>query len=1117
MVGKATACVTAALICAVTVLVLSGTASAASGPSWSVSEVSYPTNFPAGVIGAANEQGPAYHVVAVNTGDDATSGPFEITVTLPGGVTVSPGQTVRAVYGRNQALRKLKCAVTGQTVTCQGPCDESEVNEGELICPEGPGVSAGESALLNIPVKVAAAAIGPLESSVVVSGGGAAAAEESISTQVAAEPSQFAFLPGVGGLWGLAGAASRQAAVTAGGHPYQLEVHLGFPQNPAGSGPALSTIAAGGGVRDASVSLPPGLVVNPQATPRCREVELEAETCPGKTQVGTIRVNLGLTGNSSPTTPLFNVVPPPGTPAEFGATIIEGVTIHLTGELQGDAGYRLAAGSTDILAKLGIYAVDTTLWGDPTAESHDSVRAPCVNSIDAGWPNCPVERSNVPLITMPSACSGPLSLLARADSWTGPGNFVEREAVLTPGVGDCVSLDFSPNITLRPERKSDSPTGLAVQLHVPQREEYEEGGVGSGRPGRSTSTLREARVVLPPGLVINAAAVNGRTACTASQMGLLTPVGQADATFDNAPAACPDAAKVGSVSVDTPLLDHELPGGIYLASPFENPFGSLLAIYIAIHDPETGVVVKLAGHVEADKATGQLTTTFSENPQLPFSDFHLTFFGGSRAALRTPATCGSYESQSTLAPWSGGGAVSSTDAFSIDNTPSGGPCVGSVSDLPNSPHFTAGTSNPLAGAYSSFVLRLTRQDGSQEFGALNVTLPKGLTGKLANTPYCPDDALAAAAAKSGREEERSPACPAASEIGKVTVGVGAGSLPYFTQGRAYLAGPYKGAPLSLAIVTPAVAGPYDLGDVVVRSKLEVDPYSAQITVRSDPLPRILDGIPLDVRSIVVEVGKSEFTLNPTSCEASAVGAEAVSVTGQAAHVSSRFQAAGCERLAFKPKFSISLKGGTKRTAHPALKAVVTFPKQGEYANISRAQVALPHSEFLDQGNIGKACTKPVLEAHACPAKSIYGKAKAWTPLLAKPLEGPVYLVGGYGYKLPALVAELNGQIRVLLVGKVDTGKRKGIRNTFEAVPDAPVSRFVLKMKGGKKYGLLENSENICRKAQKAGVALRAQNGRVKHFSVKISNSCKRSRKHRHLRKHGHRRHAKSTHSRGRQQ
>ena len=517
-------------------------------------------------------------------------------------------------------------------------------------------------------------------------------------------------------------------------------------------------------------------------------------------------------------------------------------------------------------------------------------------------------------------------------------------------------------------------------------------------------------------------------------------------------------------------------------------------------------MIKLAGRVETDPATGQITNVFEQNPQLPFEDLKVDLFEGAKAPLRTPQTCGesagvtSFTTTTSLVPWTApeGATAHPSDSFSLVHSPAGGPCAATVAQLPDALSFEAGTVNPLAAAYSPFILKLSRQDGSQELKGLNVTLPAGparQAGRHRRVPGVGDRPGAGPRPPGqGALEQASPSCPASSQLGTVTVGAGAGPSPFYAQGKAYLAGPYKGAPLSMEIVTPAVAGPFDLGVVAVRAALHVDPETARVTVVSDPIPTILQGIPLDVRSIAVNVDRPAFTLNPTSCDVMALSAEATSVTGQVAPLQNRFQVGGCEKLAFKPKLSLSLKGQTRRAGHPALRAVLKMPAGG-YANIARAQVGLPHSEFLDQGNLNKVCTRPELKAQACPAKSIYGHVKAWTPLLEKPLEGPIYLGVGFGYKLPALVAELDGQIRVLLVGKVDTGKNKGIRNTFQTVPDAPVEKFELALKGGKKYGLLENSEDICKKKQQAGTAFTSQSGKVLEGKTTIQNSCGGGRTH----------------------
>ncbi len=543
------------------------------------------------------------------------------------------------------------------------------------------------------------------------------------------------------------------------------------------------------------------------------------------------------------------------------------------------------------------------------------------------------------------------------------------------------------------------------------------------------------------------------------------------------------------MEVTTPLLDHGIKADVYLAKQQDNPFNSLLALYIAGRDAESGVVLKLSGQVKAED-DGRLVTTFDNQPQVPFSKLHLELFGGPRAPLRTPSACGAHTATAELTPWSGNAPVELWSSFQITQGPAGAPCPNGAFD----PKLAAGTTNPLAAAYSPFTLRLSRADGTQELGAITATLPPGLIGKLAGVPYCPDAALAAisGALRTGAAQIASPSCPAASQVGTVTVGAGAGPNPFYTQsGRAYLAGPYKGAPLSVAVVTPAVAGPFDLGNVVVRNALRIDPATTQVTAVSDPLPSILHGIPLDLRDVRVDLSRPDFTLNPTSCDPMAIDATLTGTQGASASRSERFQVANCDKLAFKPKLSIRLKGGIRRSDHPALRAQLVMPKKTG-ANIARASVALPHSEFLAQSHIRTICTRVQFAAgsgggEACPAGSVYGHARAFSPLLDKPLEGPVYLRSS-SHRLPDLVAALNGQIDVELSGRIDTTNDGGIRTTFALVPDAPVSKFVLSMKGGKK-GLLENSRNLCKSTNRATVKFDGQNGKVSDFTPMVEARC----------------------------
>ncbi len=681
---------------------------------------------------------------------------------------------------------------------------------------------------------------------------------------------------------------------------------------------------------------------------------------------------------------------------------------------------------------------------------------------------------------MPTSCIEPLRSVFSYSTWSQPDSFLSQGFDEQVPAG-CNQVEFDPTLEARPTTDvADSPSGLHVDLHIPQKENESPGG-------RGQADLRDTVVTLPKGLVVNPSSANGLGSCTSAQVGYRAGT-SAPMEFTPDPAQCPPSSRIGTVELNVPAVDHPIKGGVYVATPHDNPFGSLLALYIAVDDPTSGVVVKLAGEVHADPQTGQLTTTFAGTPQQPFEDFHLEFFGGAGAALRTPAVCGTYSTTSSLTPWSApesGPPATPSDTYSITREPGGGGCPSAGGGESNSPGFDAGTLAPIARAYSPFVMRLRREDGSQEFSSVSATLPPGLLGKLAGIPYCPEAAMTAAEAKSGRVEQASPSCPAASQLGTVTVGAGAGPAPYYTNGRLYLAGPYKGAPLSLVAITPAAAGPYDLGTVVSRVAVHVDPETARITAISDPIPHILQGIPLDVRSIVVNVDRADFTLNPTNCDPMTAGGEVTSVFGQIAPLSSPFQVGECSGLAFKPKLSFALTGKPNRGAHPALKAVLRMPEGG--ANIAKAVVTLPHSEFIDQGHFRTICTRVQYAQGACPAGSIYGFARAASPLLEKPLEGPVYLRSS-SHELPDLVISLDGQVHFDAVGHVDS-VNGGLRTTFEAVPDAPVTSLVLKMQGGKK-GLFVNSTNICAKNYRATVEFDAQNGKVADSRAPMKAKCK---------------------------
>jgi hypothetical protein len=886
----------------------------------------------------------------------------------------------------------------------------------------------------------------------------------------------------------------------AGGHPYSLATNITFntTEEPNANGGMAQEV--NGDVKDILADPPLGLIGNPQGIPKCSQEQFREQICPVSSQVGWAYIALspprcaGCNNGGSFWVGLFNMVPPPGVPAQFAFAVDVG-GIHVRTRLNavvhsgGDYGLTIATGG---ISQSAVQSTTVTFWGVPADPSHDfqrckemSPNGPFCNGTPGTFsgPN-PYTAPPKPFLTMPTACPGtPLKTSVEVDSWQEPGNFDSAETT-QPALEGCESLDFSPTLKARPTTNvADSPSGLAVDLHLPTHEGCEEEAGGEIACENSEAELKDAKVTLPEGLVVNPSGANGLDGCSAAEIGYKAGTSH-PAEFSPGPAECPDTSRIGTVKIKTQLLDHPLPGSVYLAKPYDNPFDSLLAIYVAVYDPASGVVVKLPGRVETDPSTGRLTTSFEENPQLPFEDFELEFFKGATAPLMTPPTCGSYATSSALASWAGQSA-SPGDKYAIDRSPGGGSCATSAAALPNSPSFSAGTVTPIAAAFSPLVLNLRREDGSQRLSVIETTMPEGLLGKLAGVAYCPQAAIDAAGAKSGREEQASPSCPSASQVGSVTVGAGAGPAPYYVSGKAYLAGPYEGAPLSLVVLTPAVAGPFDLGTVVTRVALHVDPATAQITAKSDPLPSVLkaagDGFPLDIRSIALKVDRPSFTLNPTSCDPLAVSGSSVSTLGQAAALSDRFQVAECGRLGFEPKLSLQLKGKTNRTAHPALRAVLTMPSSGQ-ANIASAAVTLPHSEFLDQAHIGTICTRVQfaegsVPGEKCPAGSIYGHAVAFSPLLEAPLEGPVYLRSS-SHKLPDLVAALNGQIDVVLDGKVDS-VHGGLRSTFEMVPDAPVSKFVLEMQGGKR-GLIVNSEDLClpKTKRKASADFVAHNGMV---------------------------------------
>jgi hypothetical protein len=920
---------------------------------------------------------------------------------------------------------------------------------------------------LKVESSVAPGAVAPVE----VSGGGSRPETFQTPIVVSSEPAPF----GLAAEWAGSYEADGTPSLQAGGHPFDSAAY--FLVNSVRT--ATGSIAPASDPKDEVIDLPPGFVGNPLASKRCPqstliEPEYGSSLCNSEMSVGnldpfinSLSESVQLSGTS-----LYNDVPPHGYAAEFTTQLafpLQSVLAQVNSE--DDFGIRLTA-----FNNANLYSI----FGAFTA-----------------FEGVPAQGNGQALLTNPTNCAEsavkPPVVKGKADSYQNPGVFSEAFSLEQPALTGCQKLQFTGVIPQTPAGQvafsflptsttGSTPVGATAHLHIDQ------GGLTDPK-GLATPELKRSVIKLPEGLSLNPSSANGLEGCSEAQIGyrgkgfeMPNPM-----RFNEAQPTCPDGSKLGTAEIKTPLLENPLVGTVYLANQEENPFGSLLAIYLVVNDPRTGVLIKLPGEIQADPTTGRLTTTFDNNPQLPFEDLELHFHGGGpQSEFATSEVCGNFPTEGEWTPWSApesGPPAQTSDSFSVSSN-----CATSPAARPFSPSFEAGTTGGNAGGYNPLVIKIGRKDGEQELTSLDFTLPKGLIGKLAGIPYCSDGQIAEAGQKTGRQELANPSCPVASQIGDVDTSAGVGSEPFHVGGKLYLAGPYKGAPVSSVVITPAVAGPLDLGDVVVRAPLYIDRETTVLTAKSDPIPTILKGIPLKVRSVNINVDKPGFILNPTNCAPMTVSSVLGGASGATANPTTKFAVEGCKNLQFAPKLKISLKGKTKRAGNPALTAVLTQPL-GQ-ANIARVSVALPHSEFLEQGHIRTNCTRVQFAAEQCPKGSIYGHAEAISPLLDQPLTGPVYLRSS-SHKLPDLVAALKGPpsqpIEVDLDGRIDS-IHGGIRTTFETVPDAPVSKFVLRMQGGKK-SLLVNSTDICKGKHKAAVEMTGQNGKEHNFSSLVEPQC----------------------------
>ena len=1051
-------------------------------PGWDVESRAYPTNLKPGGTGMLVMQ-------LYNTGAGSTNGTVTLTDTLPPGLeaveaaamtpfgTISnEGVEIYEEADEENEIEEEKHEYLGVTSTEQlrvWDCSGTTV----VTCTTGPGfngvqrpIRPGYAGRIGILVKVIGAS-GTGANTVTVSGGGAASAESATPVTIGSATPGF----GVAGFDGWLSNADGTPDAQAGSHPYDLT--LDFNMNMGEEAPD------GGTLRDVSIGLPPGIVGDPHAAPQCTRQQFFhaiVEPCPPDTQVGVDRTNLSGKGELGrggleARNPVYNLVPPPGVAAEFGF-VIEGTDILI------DAGVRSGSdyGITGSVRNLSYKAVfnSLTLWGLPADESHRSER--CGES-EEQTNDCGQTTGGTvpkPLLTAPTACEGPLTAHLTADSWnasqpTANASFTFHDPMGAPiGFSGCDRLGFSTFITVAPDTSfADTPAGLTADVKVPQD--------GLRLAGQfATSNIKDTTVTLPEGVAINPGQAAGLAACGAGEDGLTTPAEEAEGRENNGPAKCPNASQVGTDEVETPLLAKSLKGDVYVMS--SNP----PHLKLLVTAEGEGVFLKLVGSVSLNEATGRLTTTFEKTPELPFTDFKLSFSGGAQAALTTPTKCGTYATTSDFAPWSSPFVedVFPSSSFAITAGTGGAVCPGGGA-LPFAPTMIAGSTTDQAGGFTDFSLLLTRPDDQQRVENLQFKTPEGLLGMISKVALCPEPQAAQGT------------CSSASQIGHTVVEAGPGPYPLVVPqpgqppAPIYLTGGYKGAPYGLSIVVPLHVGPFTLQTQIVRAKIEVDPLTTQLTVTTDPLPQIIDGVPADLRTINAVIDKPGFMFNPTGCEPSSFSGIATGTEGASAPISSHFQMGSCRSLTFKPNFKVSTSGKTSRKDGASLVAKILYPtgqlgdnQASSQSNVKMVKVDLPKQLPSRLTTLQKACPSQTFEANpaACPEDSKVGTATAITPVLPVQLTGPAYFVSYGGAKFPELVVVLQGYgVTVYLHGETFISKAGITSSTFRKVPDVPITSFELQLPEGP-YSALAANGNLCtvKGGLKMPTAFTGQNGAV---------------------------------------
>jgi uncharacterized repeat protein (TIGR01451 family) len=886
----------------------------------------------------------------------------------------------------------------------------------------------------------------------------------------------------------------------AGSHPFQLTTSVAFNESSTAAKPPAFT-------KNVKIKLPPGLIGNAQGIPQCTEAEF-AETfaeggnsnlCPNDSAVGVASVSVAVHISGFGLVPLtlavpvFNLVPARGEPARFGFEV-EKAPVVIDTSVRTGTDYGITASVSNITQFAVFNASDVTLWGVPGEASHRLSRG--WSCVDGGFfrereellPTCSAtgEAKPRPFLRMPTSCTGPLESAVEVDSWQESESAALRH--YTPGefghqsdsqVG-CERLPFSPqfSFTTNPQSPTTStPTGLTVKIRQPQE-------ANENPKGLATADIKDATVALPSGFTINAASANGLEACSEEQVGFVPALsggGQKIFTATLPSPSCPAGAKVGTVKIKVPVLANPLEGAVYLATQEENPFDSLIALYIVAEDPVSGVLVKLPGEVSLDEGTGRVTATFENTPQAPIEELEVSFFGGPLAALSTPTHCGSYVTKASFTPWSGSASVSSEASSQVSSGVGGSACPG---QLPFAPAFTAGTTSNKAGSFSPLTTALSREDGSQNIESVTLKLPPGLAGLLSSVKLCQEGEVAAGT------------CGPESLIGHTTVSVGVGSNPVTVSGgQVFITGPYGGAPFGLSIVVPAKAGPFNLGTVTVRAALAIDPHTAAVTVTTGPIPQMLKGIPIQIKHVSIAIDRPGFAVNPTDCSPTAITGSVHGSEGTSAPVSVSFNVVNCSSLAFAPKLTATVGALATKPNGVSFVTKLTYPAtpQGTEADVAKVKVDLPIQLPTRDSTLQQACVAAVFEANPalCPAGSIVGHATAATPLLPVPLIGPAYFVSHGGEAFPSLTVVLQGDgVTYYLVG--NTLIRKGITSTsFKSVADVPISSFELTLPTGKYSALTSNlpikdKGNFCGQKLVMPTAIIGQNGAEIHESTPIA-------------------------------